>query len=80
MRDTTIRRLMLATVITLAIGSAGCMLIIASDEPHRSRYDDGDCEDCHAAVVIVDYKPAPDSSGTLASDSTVVAQENVAAR
>ncbi|MEW5701038.1 MAG: hypothetical protein AB1792_02245 [Candidatus Zixiibacteriota bacterium] len=80
MKDTTIRRLALATVIALAMGSAGCALIITSDAAHRSRYDDYDCEDCHTTVVIVDYKSAPDSSVTVVSDSTVVARECTATR
>lgn len=81
MRDTVIRRLVLAGVIAAAMSTAGCMLIISSDDPHHDRYGD-DCEDCHEPVIVVEYKQQPgDSTAAITnSNADVGAQRDAPAR
>jgi hypothetical protein len=73
MRDTAIRRIVLAGVITAAMSTAGCMLIISSDDPHHDRYGD-DCEDCHDPVIVVEYKQQPSDSTAAMTNSNADAE------
>ena len=55
-RVTMIRRLLLAGVVMGSMTVAGCALIISSDDHHRHDGCGDDCEDCHSAVVVMDWK------------------------
>ena len=80
-RTTMIRRLLLAGVMMGAMTAAGCALIISSsDHDCRDRCGD-DCEDCHGAVVVVDWKErAADTTPVGGVQAVTPVPDSVSAR